>query len=136
MLIVFPLGIYFLTSVVVVIFNRAKLKIGYPWFFSLGGATLAWLSLLFSYFRLPLELPLPFWQFGRYVDDIPALRLDQVSWSYAVAVATMLLAVLLTDAARTRWLKSIDWTSSLALTGFGLLAIFAQNQMILLCSLS
>ncbi len=132
MLIVFPLGIYFLTSIVVVIFNRAQLKIGYPWFLALSGAALAWLSLLFSYFRLPLDLPLPFWQFGRYIDDIPALRLDRVSWSYAVAVATLALAVLLTDAARTRWFKPKDWASSMALTGFGLLAILAQNPMILL----
>ena len=132
MLMVFPIGIYFLTSIVVVIFDRAKLKIGYPWFFALGGATLAWLSLLFSYFRIPLELATPFWQFGRYINDIPALRLDKVSWSYAAAIATLALAVLLTDAARTRWFKPTDWAYSLALTGFGLLAIFSQNPMVLL----
>ena len=132
MLIVFPLIFYFLTPIAIVILSRTKLNIGYSWFLALAGAILAWLSLLISYFRLPLELSLPFWQFGRYIDDIPALRLDQIAWSYAIAIATLVLAVLLTDAARSRWFKSLDWASSLAITGFGLLAILAQNPMILL----
>jgi len=127
-----PLGLYFLTPIVLVIINRARLNVGYQWFLALGAAALAWLMLVFSYLRLPLEVALPFWQLGSYQDDVPVLLLDSVSWSYAVAVATLALAVLLTDAARTRWFKPMSWASSLAFTGFGLLAILAKNPMILL----
>ncbi len=132
MLMTIPLGIYFLTPIVLVIFNRARLNVGYQWFLALGAAALAWLLLVFSYLRLPLEVTLPFWQLGSYQDDVPVLLLDSVSWSYAVAVATLALAVLLTDAARTRWFKPMSWASGLAFTGFGLLAILAQNPMVLL----
>jgi len=132
MIIIIPLIIYFLTPIVLVIMNRARLKIGYQWFIALGSAFLAWLLLIFSYLRLPIRVNLPFWQFDHSLGDIPSLLLDSTSWPYVVAIATLVLAVLLTDAARMGWISPTAWASGLFLTGFGLLAVLALSPMILL----
>ncbi|MEN8172837.1 MAG: hypothetical protein ABFS03_08150, partial [Chloroflexota bacterium] len=132
MIIIIPLFIYFLIPIPLLITHRAHIKIGYQWFIALTSAFLAWILLLISYFRLPIRVNLPSWQFNYGLGDIPSLLLDSTSWPYAIAVATIVLAVMLTDVVGMDRVTSRAWASDLSLAGFGLVAILAPSPMILL----
>jgi hypothetical protein len=107
-------------------------KPGYLWLLALGGAFLAWLLILLVYTQLPLSIALIDWSPDTFFIDSPSLLVDHTSWPYALAVTTMILAVLLTDVAHVGEIEPTTWAASLAMGGVGLLAVLAGNPLTIL----
>ncbi|HJW90748.1 MAG TPA: hypothetical protein VJ436_08920, partial [Anaerolineales bacterium] len=64
----------------------------------------------------------------------PFLMVDWISWSYAVAIATLAVAVVLTDVARAAEADWSSWSASLVLASVGLLTVLAGNPLTLMLS--
>jgi len=93
--------------------------------------------MLIGRLQLPIVITLITWQPDILFPSALTLFADQVSWSFALALITLLLASMLTDAGRLpaeggqggNW---GSWASSMALIGIVLLAVFAENLLTLL----
>jgi len=77
-------------------------------------------------------MPLAEWKPAELFLSSPALLVDGSSWPFALALATLALAVILTDVARELELELASWTGCLALTALGLFAVMAGNPLTLL----
>ena len=128
------------------IFSRSAFA--YYWLVALAGTLAAWVLVLLSRPRLMYTVTLVNWRPVTYFPDSPKILVDPVSWSFALALATLVLAVVLTVPMRQQGVNDgtvspplagvrIDhrwpaWASSLALAGFGLLAVLAGNPLTLM----
>lgn len=93
---------------------------------------MGWILILLAGFNLPLSIPLANWQPAELFPSSPALLVDAKSWPFAMALATLALAVLLTDVARELELELASWSGCLSLTSLGLWAVMAGNPLTLL----
>jgi len=104
----------------------------YHWLIALGGALAAWPLTLLAGMDLPQTLPLVTWQPESLFPQSPVLVADMYSWPFAVALATLVLAVILTDVARLSEADWSNWAGSLLMGSFGLLGVMAGNLLTLL----
>lgn len=103
----------------------------YSWSVAVMGALLAWISVLVWRFDLPLVLSLPAWQPTALFPEAPFFLVDRISWTYAFALVSLILATLLTALARPHLDNISAWSGTLALGSVGLLAILAENPLTL-----
>jgi hypothetical protein len=87
---------------------------------------------LLSGLDLPKDLPLISWNPPAIFPGSPALLIDAISWPYALAVATLTAAVILTAVARLPYVNWRAWSATLALGGTGILAVLSGNTLTLL----
>ncbi len=104
----------------------------YYWLMALAGTLTAWILVLLSRPRQVYTLLLVHWRPVTYFPDSPKLLVDPISWSYALALATLVLVVILTVPIRLQGNNWHAWASSLALAGFGLVAVLAGNFLTLM----
>ena len=146
---------------VMAILRLTRLTTRFLWLATLTGALAVWGLVFAARFRLPDEIAPQTWQPVSFLTQSPALNVDDLSWSMAMALVTLLLAVVLTSAARLDWrrtpppapqpaLENIPnpartpspqtsqethwkaWAANLALTSLGLVAVMAGNILTLL----
>jgi hypothetical protein len=131
MLILLPIGLLLLGSVAILIIDLIRPRFGTSWLIAVVSGVTAWLVILFSRLRLPTTLDLLSWNNpAHHLTGHFSLLLDYQSWPYALAMMTILLALLLTDAARTRFDSSPRaWVVSLAITALGLFAIQSGTSL-------
>lgn len=131
MLILVPVGFLLLATLAIFILDLTRPKFGTSWLIAAVTGILAWILILYSRLRLPTTLNLHAWQTPELnLNGHFSLLLDYQSWPYALALSTILLAVIFTDAARTRYDSSPRaWSASLAITAFGLLAIQSGTSL-------
>jgi hypothetical protein len=103
----------------------------FTWLVAIGGALLAWVSVILWQISMPLSLALPAWQPAGLFADSPAFLADRLSWPYAFSLVTLALAVLLTGVARENFPSAVTWAGTLTLIGMGLLAVTAANPLTL-----
>lgn len=107
-------------------------SIGYSWLWASGVAFISLALMIFLRWRLPLEVTIAQWQPFASVSSSPVFRLDFISWPYALSLAALLLAVLLTDSARLQTEASPrTWIVTLLVAGMGLLAVLSGNPLAL-----
>jgi len=119
-------------SIIISGFNSTRIKPGYLWFLALIVGAAVWILLILSFPATPKVIPLINWESGNMYSTSPALLLDEHSWSFGVAISTLLMGVLLTDVARVDDIDPSAWAASMAITGAGLVAIFSGNPLTLL----
>lgn len=102
------------------------------WLIILTGILTSWLLVLFSRPRIAYTLPLGTWRPATYFHDSPIILVDLISWSFALALTSLVLVVILTSPMRLQGINWRAWASSLALAGFGLLAVMAGNPLTLM----
>ena len=107
-------------------------EFAYHWLIAAIGALAAWLIMLMAGFQLPQSLNLTSWESQGFFSVSPALLLDRLSWPYAVALATLALAVILSDVARAPESDWSAWSGSLVLAALGIFTILAENPITLL----
>jgi len=137
MLIIIPILILLFTPLVMLGVRLIRPNFRFFWLVAVGASLLAWTMMLIGRLQLPIVIPLITWQPDILFPSALTLFADQVSWSFALALATLLLASMLTDTGRlpveggqgANW---GTWASSMALTGIVLLAVFAENLLTLL----
>src|SRR5512139_4184293 len=74
-------------------------SLAHSWLVALFGAIAGWILLLLAGFNLPISIHLADWQPAELFPSSPALLIDSNSWPFAMALATLALAVILTDVA-------------------------------------
>jgi hypothetical protein len=131
MLILLPVGLLLLGSLAIFILDLTRPKFGTSWLIASGTSIIAWVIIFYLRLRLPTQWVLLAWDgpttdlFGRF-----SLLLDYDSWPYALALITITLAVILTDAARTRYDSTPRaWSACLIIAAFGLLAILSGTSL-------
>jgi hypothetical protein len=87
---------------------------------------------LFLHSQIPQSLPLVPWLPGEFFPASPTLLVDPISWSYAMSLVSLALAVILTDVARATDADWVAWAGSLLITALGLFAVLSGNLLTLL----
>lgn len=112
--------------------HRIRSNLGTSWLIAVIGALVVWgLVLAYRWVRLPPVV------MGNWLSSLSPFaldfQLDDVGWTYAFSLVTVVLAVMMTAAAR-EIIKNTpyNWVRSIALAGLGLLAIFAANPLALI----
>lgn len=123
--------ILFLTALALLILRWTRPEFRYAWLTASGGALLAWIGVFTWRLLLPLEFRLPSWQPAQLFSVSPLFVADSLAWPYALSLATLALAVILTAVARENFPAPVAWAGILTLTGLGLLAVVADNPLTL-----
>lgn len=125
-------AILFLVSLILAGLDRSRIRIGYAWFLGVGASLVSWILVLIFYPVEAQAIPLLDWESSALSIGSPGLRVDAVSWPYAVAILTLLLSILLTEGAHVHEMRVGSWAAAFALAGAGLLAVTAANPLTLL----
>jgi hypothetical protein len=134
MILLLPIGILLTAALAIVILDRIQPKFGTSWLIASGAAIIGWLTIFVLRLRLPTTIQIISWS----QPEIPlfgqiSLLLDYNAWPYALALITITLAVILTDAARTRYDSTpLSWAASLMITALGLLALQSGTSLTLM----
>jgi hypothetical protein len=131
MLLLISLALLLLTALIMLIVQLARPGFAHHWLIATIGALVAWPLALLARPQLPRTIDSLAWQPAAFFPVSPALRVDEVSWAYALAVATLSAAVILTAVTRQQ-LNWRAWAGALTLAGFGMLAVLAGNPLTLL----
>ncbi|GAB4545056.1 MAG: hypothetical protein Fur002_18860 [Anaerolineales bacterium] len=132
MLILIPSLILFLTAFALFVLQAASANTRAAWLAAVGGAALAFFSALAWLPQTPFELVLPVWKSQAVFSTPISFRADDISFPFALSLAGLTLAVLLTAVARAAQTNWLTWAGSLALGGLGILAVSANNPLTLL----
>ena len=136
MLIVLTVLLLFLIALALVVLNWVRPAVRYSWMIAAGGALISWGSVLFWQVQLPLTFQLPRWEpAGLFLESL-SFTADSLTWPFALSVATLILAVILTATARENFPDPLPWAATLILGGLGLLAVLADNPLSLLMAWS
>ncbi|HJS17874.1 MAG TPA: hypothetical protein VJ785_03950 [Anaerolineales bacterium] len=103
----------------------------YSWSFAVGGALIAWISVLAWQFQMPISLQLPAWQPDTLFSQSPTFNADNISWAFAFSLITLCLAIIITAVVRPRFPGPINWVGTLVLTSLGMLSVAAANPLTL-----
>lgn len=131
MLIIITTLLLLATALALVILRITRPEFRFNWLVAVGGAFLAWISVLLWQAQMPLSLTLPSWQPASLFSESPSFAADRLSWPYALSLATLALAILLTASVRADFPNSLSWAGSLTLSALGLLAVTANNPLTL-----
>ena len=136
MILLLPIGFLLAASIAIFTLDKLRPKFGTSWLIASMSSIVAWLIYFIMRLRLPTLLEILAWDqselnlLGRF-----SLLLDYDSWPYVLALITIHLAVILTDAARTRYDSTpLAWSASLAITAMGLLALQSGTSVMLMVS--
>ncbi|MEW5938455.1 MAG: hypothetical protein AB1750_02230, partial [Chloroflexota bacterium] len=121
----------FVTALALVALRVLRPDFRFGWLMAAGGAFLAWLSVTLWQLFMPIALALPAWQPADLFKDAPLFFADQLSWPYALGLASLVLALILTAVAREDFPDPLGWAGAAALAGFGMLATLADNPLTL-----
>jgi hypothetical protein len=109
-----------------------RANFSYHWLIATVGAFLAWPLVLIMGTQLPQTDSLIAWKPETLFPSSLVLTADRVSWPYAVALITLVLAMMLTEVARATESMWSAWAAGLLLAALGIFAAFAGNPLTLL----
>jgi hypothetical protein len=114
-------------AAVITLLGVLRPRFVYHWLIAVFGALVSWGSLWFLRFQLPGIFGAAETSYlGLPIHSI-FFRIDDETWPLALAVATLGLAVLLTDVGRAAGTSWIIWAGDLGLTALGITATLAGN---------
>ena len=127
-----PMFLLLVTSLVMLAVRVTRPGFAYFWLIAALGALLSWPLVFLLRWRIPQDLPLAVWKPEQFFSTSPALRIDALSWPFAWVLASLVLAVILTDVARAAEVDWSAWAGALALASMGIFAVLAGNPLTLL----
>ena len=136
MLIILTVLFLFLVALALLVLSWMRPEFRYGWLIAAGGALVGWGSVLAWRFQIPLIFQLPRWEPASLFLETLSFTVDTITWPFAVSVVTLVLAVILTAAARENFPAPVPWAATLVLGGLGLLAVLADNPLTLLMAWS
>lgn len=136
MIILLPIGLLLAASLVIIILDRGHPRFGTSWLIATSACIISWITLFILRLRLPTTLTLFSWNDNNLnIMGNFSLLLDYESWSYALALITITLAVVLTGAARTHYDSTPrSWAASMTITAMGLLALQSGSSLSLMAA--
>jgi hypothetical protein len=152
MLALLAIFLLLLTPILMVTLHLLRPRVdSYQWLIAVLGALLAWLAMLLARLGLPYSLSLLAWQPEALFPTSPSLLVDNISWPFAFALASLSLSLMLTSVARLQAEQPAPpsdhslvanapstppnwrpWAAYLALTSLGMVAALAGNLLTLL----
>jgi hypothetical protein len=132
MIIALTILFLFLAALILISINWVRLDFRYTWLIAAGGTLITWISVLTWHIRLPLTLQFPRWEPSNLFLTPLSFTVDSLTWAFAFSIVTLILAVILTAAARENFPAPVPWAATLVLGGLGLLAVLADNPLSLL----
>ena len=131
MLILITILILFLTALAVAILQIMRPEFRFTWLTAVGGALLAWISVLLWQANTPLAFNLLPWKPVSLFSESPAFSAETIIWPYALSLVTLAVSILLTASVNETFTSAFAWAGSLTLCGLGLLAVTAANPLTL-----
>src|SRR6185436_6210905 len=131
MFILITISILLVTALALLILRFTLGEYRYSWLIATSGALFAWLSVFLWQLTMPLEIQLPLWQPVLLFPQSPFFVADGTSWAFAVSLATLCLAVIITAVVRDNFPYPLSWFGILILTTLGILAVTADNPLTL-----
>src|SRR5512145_3064770 len=131
MFILITVAILLGTALILLVLRFASPAFRYNWLIAAGGALLAWISVFVWQIRIPIALQFPAWQPALLFSQSPTFVGDDIAWTFALSLATLCLAIILTAVVRSNFPLSINWIGTLILTSLGILAVVADNPLTL-----
>ena len=93
MIIALTFIILLITTVAILILRLIRPAFAYHWLVAVLGALLVWPMLLFANLSQPAVIRLALWEPHSIFPASPAFLMDQLSWSFSLALATLLLII-------------------------------------------
>ena len=132
MLILISCLLLFVTALVLIALRLTRFTERFSWLVAVGGAMLAFASVIIWLAQMPFTLELPAWQPRTLFVSGILFHADGLSWPLALSITALTLTMLLTAVARPVIANSYTWIGALALGGLGLMAVTADNPLSLL----
>src|SRR6202142_1899783 len=120
-----------LTALAVAILQITRPEFRFTWLTAVGGALLAWISVLLWQAQMPLSFNFLPWKPVSLFSESPAFTAETIMWPYALSLVTLAVSILLTASVNETFTSAFAWAGSLTLCGLGLLAITAANPLTL-----
>jgi hypothetical protein len=131
MFIPITVSILFITTLALVLLRFTLGEYRYSWLIATSGAFFAWLSVFIWQLGMPFQIQLPSWQPIELFPQSPLLVADTIAWAFAVSLASLCLAVIITAVIRDNFPYPLSWIGVLILTALGILAVTADNPLTL-----
>jgi hypothetical protein len=122
--------IYFGVSAGLVILTRFQPRFAYHWILAAFGTLISWALIQIARLGIPGEISLGVWETGIF-ENSPVLLLDGFSWLLGASLATLALAVVLSDVVRIKTANWKSWVGSSIMIALGIIAVMAGNQLTL-----
>jgi hypothetical protein len=132
MIILTPIALLLFTSLGMLLLRWLRPRFSYFWLVAAFGALITWPVAFYLRTQIPTEFTLVTWSPPELFPVSPILQLDEISWPFVVALATLSLAVILTDVVRAEGTRWPAWAGSLAISAVGIFAVMAGNTLTLL----
>lgn len=129
MIIFIPFILLIISALSVLIFDRIKLNVGRIWLFSALFSFINWGLILGFKWLIPLNYSILNWfPFAGFFEESIVLSLDQYSWVFAFALASIQLAIILTDSTRLEVLPTANiWSGIFIINALGYVSILANS---------
>lgn len=131
MLLLSPILILLLAALSITLLAWLRPQFKFYWLLASGATFLAWVLLWFLRIGLPRNLLLSNWTEHGILFSSLKLIVDGVSWSFALAIGTLVLAATLTDILHAMTIPWWVWSADLAIAAFGIIAVMAGNPLTL-----
>lgn len=95
-------------------------------------AAISWACILISGYGMPIFLQSPSPEGDVYVVTRPAFIIDGTSWPIAIALSTLLVAILVRDLGEIEQVAPLTWSGMLAITAIGLATTYAATPVTLM----
>jgi len=102
------------------------------WIAAVLGALIAWVFVFLNYRNFQISISILPWNFVNQYDFSPTIQFNRYSWSYALAIITLLLSSLLISIINDEGKRWITWILSLILGAFGLWSVLSLNPVTLI----
>ncbi|MBP8857663.1 MAG: hypothetical protein KBG60_06555 [Anaerolineaceae bacterium] len=130
MLVFVPVLVLVGTGLAVLVMRQAKVSIGYIWLSALAGSFVAWLVLLVVNWDNTPVYTSQFWNLPGSMGYPVGFGFDRLSWPFAFALSSLLLAVLLTSTVRFHFQSDpFTWAFSVLIGAAGILAAAANTPL-------
>jgi hypothetical protein len=131
MFILITVSILLLAALILLVLQFTLGEYRYSWLIATSGALFAWLSVFLWQSSMPLQIRLPLWQPALLFPQSPFFVADGIAWAFALSLASLCLAVIITSVVRPEFPYPTSWIGILILTAFGILAVTADNPLTL-----
>ena len=131
MFIFITIGILLFIALILLVLRFALPDFRFAWLTATGGALLAWISVFIWQAGMPIIVQLPVWKPENIFRQSPLFIADGTAWAFALSMATICLAVIVTAVARENFPTPLSWIGILILTALGILAVTANNPLTL-----
>src|ERR1700752_2752622 len=131
MFILITILIFFLTASTLLTLRFFSPEFRYSWVIAAVGGLAGWISVFAWQTQMPITLQFSIWQPSVLFFQSPSLIADGVSWTFAISLAALCLAIIITSVVRANFPSPLTWVGSLILTSLGILAVVSDNPLTL-----